>query len=145
MFVQNLEERVSGAKPRRVGWGLWEVALIAGLALGFRLIHLEEVRHVDSYFHIMAAASWLTDGMLSIGGEWPHDRAYLFTHLVAALQSLFGGTTFVAGLPAIVAGVAWVAALFIWVRSVGTGLSRRAAAGRRLAYDLSPPRPATRD
>ena len=33
---------------KRRGWGLWEVALIAALALGFRLIHLEEVRHVDS-------------------------------------------------------------------------------------------------
>jgi hypothetical protein len=135
MFVQNRGERMSGANPRRVGWGLWEVALITALALAFRLLHLEEVRHIDSYFHIMAAASLLTDATLSIGGEWPYDRAYLFTYLVAAFQSLFGGTTFVAGLPSILAGVVWVAALFIWVRSVA-GRTAAWVAGLLFCFDL---------
>ena len=116
-------------------WGLWEVGLITFLALAFRLIHLEEARHIDSYFHIMAAASWLKDGTLSIGGELPYDRAYLFTYLVAGFQSLFGGTTFVAGLPAILAGVAWVAALFIWVRSVA-GRTAAWVAGLLFCFDL---------
>ena len=126
---------MSGANTRRVGWGLWEVALITFLALAFRLIHLEEARQVDSYFHIMAAAAWLTDGTLSLGGEVPYDRAYLFTYLVAAFQSLFGGTTFVAGLPAILAGAAWVTALFIWVRSVA-GRTAAWVAGLLFCFDL---------
>ncbi|MFO7901850.1 MAG: hypothetical protein R6U98_04255 [Pirellulaceae bacterium] len=126
---------MNDTNPKTRGWGLWEVALIAGLALGLRLLHIEEVRHVDSYFHIMAAASWLRDGTLSIGGEVPYDRAYLFTYLVAAFQSLFGGTTFVSGLPAILAGVAWVAALFIWVRSVA-GRTAAWVAGLFFCFDI---------
>jgi len=116
-------------------WGLWEVALITALALGFRLLHLEEMRHPDSYLHIMAAASLLTDGTLSLGGEVPYDRAYLFTYLVAAFQSVFGGTTFVAGLPAILAGVAWVAVLFVWVRSTA-GRTAAWVAGLLFAFDV---------
>ena len=126
---------MSAVLARTRGWGLWEVALITALALAFRLIHLEEARHIDSYFHIMAAASWLTDGTLSIGGEVPYERAYLFTYLVAAFQGLFGGTTFVAGLPAILAGAAWVTALFIWVRSVA-GRTAAWVAGLLFCFDL---------
>ena len=116
-------------------WGLWEVALITALALGFRLLHLEEQRHSDSYLHIMAAASLLTDGTLSLGGEVQYDRAYLFTYLVAAFQSVFGGTTFVAGVPALLAGVAWVAVLFVWVRSTA-GRTAAWVAGLLFAFDV---------
>jgi len=126
---------MSGANSEMRGWGLWEVALITGLALGFRLLHLEELRHLDSYFHIMAAASWVSEGTLSLGGERPYDRAYLFTYLVAAFQSLFGGTTFVAGLPSVLAGAAWVTALFLWVRSVA-GRVAAWVAGLLFCFDV---------
>lgn len=126
---------MSDTRSKMMGWGLWEVALIAVLALAFRLIHLEEVRHTDSYFHIMAAAAWLNDGTLYVGGDVPYTRAYLFTYLVAGFQSLFGGTTFVAGLPAILAGVAWVATLFLWVRSVA-GRAAAWVAGLLLCFDM---------
>lgn len=109
---------MNAAPSRTVGLGFWEVALIMLLALAFRLIQLDESRHPDDYYHLMAAASWLREGTLSIGGDEPYDRAYLFTYLVAVFQGLFGETTYVARLPAVMAGVAWVVVLFLWVRSV---------------------------
>lgn len=126
---------MNGANFKTGRWGLWEVALITFLALAFRLLHVEELRHTDSYFHMMAAASWLKDGTLSLGGEVPYDRVHLFTYLVAAFQSLFGGTTFVAGLPAILAGAAWVTALFLWVRSVA-GRTAAWVAGLLFCFDV---------
>jgi hypothetical protein len=123
------------SRYEKVGSGLWEVALITVLALAFRLIHLEEMRQTDSYFHIMGAASLLHDGTLLIGGDVPYDRAYLFTYLVAGFQSLFGGTTWVAGLPAILAGVATVAVVFLWVRSVA-GRTAAWIAGLLFCFDM---------
>lgn len=134
-LLQDGTNRMNPASSTKAGWALGEVALIAFLALAFRLVHLEEARHPDSYFHLMAAASWIRDGTLTIGGDVPYDRAYLFTYLVAAFQNLFGGTTFVAGLPAILAGVAWVAVLFIWVRSVA-GRGAAWVAGLLFCFDL---------
>jgi 4-amino-4-deoxy-L-arabinose transferase-like glycosyltransferase len=113
-----LHQRMKSSRDGVTHWSLLEVAAILLIALGFRLIQLDEARHPDDYFHIMAALSWLSDGTLNIGGGPPYERAYLFTYIVAAFMWLFGETTYVARLPAVLAGAAWVALLFVWLRGV---------------------------
>jgi predicted membrane-bound mannosyltransferase len=106
-------------------------APLAVFALAFvaRLIGLHHTPYVDELNHVMAAHSLLEHGTLQLaGGGEPYTRARLFTYLVAALFRVFGESLAVARMPAVVAGAALVAALFVWVRSVaGRGAAWTAA------------------
>src|SRR6476469_4270054 len=92
---------------------------VFAVALAARLIGLHHTPYVDELNHVMAAHSLLERGTMELvpGGE-PYTRARLFTWLVAALFRVFGESLAVARIPAVVAGAALVAALFVWVRGV---------------------------
>lgn len=92
---------------------------VFAIALVVRLIGLHHTPYVDELNHVMAAHSLLERGTmeLTVGGV-PYTRARLFTYLVAALFRVFGESLAVARMPAVLAGAALVAVLFVWVRSV---------------------------
>ncbi len=95
-----------------------EGAFVAALALGTRLIYLDHVPHKDELNHVLAARSLLSAGNLEImQGADPYDRARVFTYMVAGMFRLFGESLVVARIPAVIAGVALVLALFLWVRA----------------------------
>lgn len=69
----------------------------------------------DEMFHILAAHSFSMDGTLRIAfGEYA--RTQIFTKLIGYLFQIFGESLLVARLPALMAGTAWVLAVFLWVR-----------------------------
>jgi hypothetical protein len=103
----------SGATGGRYGG----VLAIAALAFGMRIIHLDVLHDPDDYYMILAARSWLREGTLSIVGGAPYERASLYTYLVAGFMYLFGETSYVARVPAALAGAAWVTLLFVWLRA----------------------------
>src|SRR6478672_2878579 len=92
---------------------------VFAIALVTRLFGLHHTPYVDELNHVMAAHSLLAHGTLELtpGGE-PYARARLFTYLTAALFRVFGESLAVARIPAVIAGAALVAVLFVWVRSV---------------------------
>jgi 4-amino-4-deoxy-L-arabinose transferase-like glycosyltransferase len=102
---------------------------VFAIALVVRLMGLDHTPYVDELNHVMAAHSLLQHGTFQLdpGGE-PYTRARLFTYLVAALFRVFGESLVVARIPAVIAGAALVATLFVWVRSVaGRGAAWTAA------------------
>jgi hypothetical protein len=89
------------------------------MALAIRLIRLDHTVQVDELNHILAARSLLEDGTLRLGEDGgPYTRARGFTYLIAAMFRLFGESVVVARIPAVLAGTALVAVLFLWTRSV---------------------------
>jgi 4-amino-4-deoxy-L-arabinose transferase-like glycosyltransferase len=111
--------------PGRNPSGRLDPFVIALIALGLRLIHLDHTPQVDELNHVLAARSLLSDGTLSIAGGLPYPRAWLFTYLVAGLFRAFGESLVVARLPSVVAGTMLALAVFVWVRR---------AAGRGAAW-----------
>ncbi|MBK5188823.1 MAG: hypothetical protein JJD97_11315 [Gemmatimonadaceae bacterium] len=92
---------------------------VFAIALVARLIGLHHTPYVDELNHVIAAHSLLERGSLALvpGGE-PYTRARSFTYLVAALFRVFGESLAIARMPAVLAGAALVATIFVWVRSV---------------------------
>jgi len=113
------------SSPGTIGSSKPDAAAIAAplavfaIALVTRLFGLHHTPYVDELNHVMAAHSLLAHGTLELtpGGE-PYARARLFTYLTAALFRVFGESLAVARIPAVIAGAALVALLFVWVRSV---------------------------
>ncbi|MDB4912088.1 MAG: glycosyl transferase family protein [Gemmatimonadetes bacterium] len=92
---------------------------VFAIALVVRLIGLHHTPYVDELNHVMAAHSLLERGTMELStGGVPYTRARLFTYLVAGLFRAFGESLVVARMPAVLAGAALVAVLFVWVRSV---------------------------
>lgn len=97
----------------------WDVAVLTAVALLVRLIHLDHTVQVDELNHVFAARSLLENGTLQIGDDAGiYTRAWGFTYVVAAAFALLGESIVVARLPAVLAGTALVAVLFVWTRSV---------------------------
>ncbi|HEY8469921.1 MAG TPA: glycosyltransferase family 39 protein [Longimicrobiales bacterium] len=89
------------------------------MALAIRLIRLDHTVQVDELNHVLAARSLLEDGTLRLGEDGMlYTRARGFTYLIAAIFRLFGESVVVARIPAVLAGTALVAALFLFTRSV---------------------------
>lgn len=112
-----------------------ELALLAAIAVGVRLIGLDHPAWVDEMNHVLAAQSLLHDGTLRINGGAPYTRAWLFTYMVAGSFRLFGVSMVAGRIPALVAGVALALALFAWVRSVA---GRTAAWTAGLLFTVAP-------
>jgi len=121
---------IPGSPASRVrGAAIVAPLVVFAIALVARLIGIHHTPYVDELNHVMAAHSLLARGTLQLdaGGE-PYTRARLFTWLVAALFRVFGESLAVARIPAVIAGAALVAVLFVWVRSVaGRGAAWTAA------------------
>ena len=101
------------------GFPWWDLALVAAIALAIRLIRLDHTVQVDELNHVLAARSLLEDGTLRLGGDgMVYTRARGFTYLIAAMFRVFGESVVVARIPAVLAGSALVAVLFLWTRSV---------------------------
>jgi hypothetical protein len=115
-----LDARPNGVAWRAARWiALGELALLLGVALLARLAYLDASVHYDELYHILAARAWLTDGSLSITPDGaPYERAWLFTYAVGLCYALLGQAVWVARLPALIAGLALVGAVFAWVRCV---------------------------
>lgn len=93
----------------------WETACITLIALLTRVVYLDHTPHIDEFYHILAARSWLEDGTLRIG-DGVYTRSWLFTVLVAWFFRFFGDSLAVARLPSAIAGSLLVGVLFLWVR-----------------------------
>lgn len=103
---------------------LIEAALIGLLALLVRLLNLDHTPWTDEFNHLLAARSLLSAGTLElVTGGHEYYRGALFTYLVAGFVKVGGESLVVARLPAVLAGSALVAALFLAVRAVGDRLS----------------------
>ncbi|HET8625746.1 MAG TPA: hypothetical protein VFM14_19475 [Gemmatimonadales bacterium] len=95
-----------------------QVALLAALAVVVRAIHLGSApAEFDEFYHILAARSWLAEGTFAVGGG-EYSRSSLFTLLVAGSMRLLGDGLAAARIPSVLAGVAWVVAMFLWTRKV---------------------------
>jgi len=125
----------SGRNDRAGGHRWWwaEVAALAVIALAARLTMMDRPPQVDEFNHVLAARSLLVDGTLSIQGGEPYTRGWIYTYLVAALYIFFDDTLLVARVPALVAGVGLVLAVFIWVRAVA-GRGAAWAAGLLICF-----------
>jgi 4-amino-4-deoxy-L-arabinose transferase-like glycosyltransferase len=95
-----------------------DVILLAGIAFALRLVQLDHAPHIDELYHALAARSLLEDGTLFINGTEPYTRAWAFTYLVAGLMAIFGDNLVVGRLPAVLAGVGLVVAVFLWLNAV---------------------------
>jgi hypothetical protein len=95
-----------------------ELVILATITLAVRLLYLDHAPYVDELNHALAARSLLEDGTLSINGGAPYTRAWLFTYLVAAFKAVFGQSLVVGRVPAVLAGLGLVLAVFVWVRSI---------------------------
>lgn len=93
-----------------------EVAILATITLAVRLVYLDHAPYVDELNHALAARSLLEDGTLSINGGGPYTRAWLFTYLVAGFKAVFGPGLVVSRIPAVLAGLGLVLAVFVWTR-----------------------------
>ncbi|MFH1279167.1 MAG: hypothetical protein ABIK65_12405 [Candidatus Eisenbacteria bacterium] len=110
-------KRNSGSVPEHPGRSFrWEVAAVILIALLVRLPNLGHTPFVDELNHVLAARSFVEDGEMRLPGGGGYGRAKLFTHAVAALFRIFGESLAVARIPALLAGVALVTALFLWLR-----------------------------
>jgi Dolichyl-phosphate-mannose-protein mannosyltransferase len=92
-----------------------EAACVAVIALATRLVYLDHTPHLDEFYHMLAARSWLEDGTFRIG-DGAYTRSWLFTVLVAGFLRAFGDNLVAARLPAVLAGSLLVVVLFLWVR-----------------------------
>lgn len=111
-----------------------DAAALFVAALLLRLVQLDHTPHMDELFHVFAARSLLEDGTLSIAGGGEYTRASGFTRIVAATFRAFGESLVVARLPAVFAGSALVALLYLWVRGSAGRLAGWIAAGLLCLY-----------
>ncbi len=100
-----------------------DVVLLVLLALATRVLWLGHDPHVDEFRHVFAARSLLSDGTLAINGGMPYTRGLLYTYLVAGSFAGFGESLIAARLPALLAGVGLVVAVFLCVRAIGGRLA----------------------
>lgn len=94
------------------------VLAVAFLALLPRAILLDHIPHMDEMYHVMAAGALLENGTLGISGGEPYTRAWLFTYATAGMFALFGESLVVARILPLLAGVALVVVLFLWLSRV---------------------------
>jgi 4-amino-4-deoxy-L-arabinose transferase-like glycosyltransferase len=118
----------AAATPRgaiALGWrsGFVQAGLLGAIALAVRLVQLDHTPYVDELNHAIAARSLLTDGTLTIPGGGEYVRGRLFTWLVAGANAIFGDNLAAARVPAVLAGVALVVAVFAWLRRVAGGVA----------------------
>ncbi|HXE56443.1 MAG TPA: glycosyltransferase family 39 protein [Gemmatimonadales bacterium] len=124
----------AGARPDIPAGPRWELPAIILLALSVRLAHLDHPPHFDELYHALAARSWVADGSLRIA-DGTYTRASLFTVLIGAFYRLLGDSLVVARLPSVLAGTAWVGAIFVWTRRE---IGRGAAWGAALLFAIDP-------
>lgn len=103
------------------------------LALLVRVAQIDVAAHVDEMYHVLAAMSWLENGTFSIG-DGAYTRTPAYTILVAGALELFGENLLAARIPALLAGLGWIALVFEWTRRT-VGLSAAWVAGLLLALD----------
>jgi hypothetical protein len=113
----------AAATPRAAiaaGWrtGFVQAGLLGVIALAVRLVQLGHTPYVDELNHAIAARSLLADGTLAIPGGGEYVRGWLFTWMVAGANAIFGDSLAAARVPAVLAGVALVIAVFAWLRRV---------------------------
>ena len=108
--------RAPGSIGVRARHLLLEAGLLSAISVAIRLVNIGRPPQTDELFHVMAARSLLEDGDLSVENAAPYTRARLFTFLVAGIFRLSGESLVAARLPALVAGVALVLAVFLWLR-----------------------------
>lgn len=106
-----------------------DVALLCALALVVRLVHMGFPPDIDEMNALLAAHSLIANGAPLLDGVHPYTRARLFTSLVAGMMRLFGDSLVVARMPSVIAGVALVAAVYLWVRTVAGRWAGVIAAG----------------
>lgn len=127
--VTSLEERPGLGPSGSRRTVLVEVALLGLLALAVRMLNLDHTPQTDEFNHLLAARSFLSDGTLALVEGGPeYTRAPLFTYIVAGFIATLGESFVVARLPAVLAGMALVVALFLAVRGVSDRLSAWVAA-----------------
>ena len=110
-----------------------EVVAITAAALAVRLAHLNHPPFLDELYHVLAARSWIADGTFTIG-DGAYGRAPMFTRLVGLSMELFGDSLAAARVPSVLAGTAWVAVLFAWLRP-RVGAAASWIAGLWLVFD----------
>ena len=107
--------------------------LLGALALAVRLPGLDNATHFDELYHLLAAQGWLAEGQLRIA-DGTYNRTPLFTIFLAQWLGVFGESVVVARLPSLIVGVALVALVFLWTRTVAGTLAAVLAA-LLLAFD----------
>lgn len=100
---------------RAGGSGYLALAVLVGVALAVRLPHLGGAPQYDELLHLLAARSWLREGTFRIG-DGLYTRTPAFTIIVAGFLKAFGAGVVQARLPALLAGLGWTAAVFVWTR-----------------------------
>ena len=120
--------------PHRSNARVWELALLAAIALAVRLPHLGSATPTyDEFYHLLAARGWLASGSFHIGDGY-YDRALLYTRIVAESLRAFGDTMVAGRIPAVLAGTLWAVAVFAWTKRKG-GAVAAWFAGMLLAVD----------
>lgn len=118
-----------------IGLGLWsEVLAVAALALAVRVLWLGAEAHIDELYHLLAAQSWLDEGVPRIAGG-TYERAFWYTAIVGWSLETLGDGLAAARWPSVVAGTALVVAVFLWTRRVAGSVAAWTAA---LLLALSP-------
>jgi len=106
----------SGGSASQKNDKLWlEAAALFLLALAIRFVNLDHTALHDELYHVLAARSWLDQGVFAIDGG-SYTRGSLFTMLVAGFFSVFGESLYVARLPAVIAGSLLVVVVYLWTR-----------------------------
>ena len=104
--------------PARAGTRIWiQATVVFSAALLIRLVNLDHDAHIDEFFHVLAARSWLATGELRIA-DGLYDRGALYTMGLGWWFGLFGDSLMSARIPSALAGSLWVAAVFLWTRAV---------------------------
>lgn len=125
---------MDGRAQRGRGATIVETALVFVIAALVRWPGIAQELGGDELYNFLAARQLLVDGTLSIHGGDPYTRAELFTRIVAGFFRLFGESSAVARLPALLFGAAAAAIVFWWVASHGERLAAWVAA-LLLAFD----------
>ncbi len=110
--------RLADAPDQRVdrspGW--WIGATLGVASFLLYLVNLDQPSdNPDEFYHMLAARGLLETGEPRIA-EGVYRRGVLFTHLVAASFRLLGESLAAARMPSVLATVAIVLLLFLWVR-----------------------------
>jgi len=110
--------RLADAPDQRVdrspGW--WIGATLGVASFLLYLVNLDQPSdNPDEFYHMLAARGLLETGEPRIA-EGVYRRGVLFTHLVAASFRLLGESLVAARMPSVLATVAIVLLLFLWVR-----------------------------
>ena len=107
---------------------LWlSIAILFAASILVRLVGLDGLPRNDELYTVMAASSWVVDGVPRIA-DGVYDRAQLYTMLVAWFFDLFGESLVVARLPSVIAGSLLVVAVFAWTRRTAANLAAWIAA-----------------